>query len=87
MPSARQRIRQAILKKRGLETAGHGKLRPETIHLPQDKHKTLAMKLIESKLGLPMEVLLLQGRGDDIAKRLGVSEACVSRWRRRLGLR
>lgn len=87
MTTAKQRVKQDILRRRGLESAGHGKLRPERIHLPDDKNKTLAMKLIESQLGLPMEVLLLQGKEADIAKRLGVSISCVSRWRLRLELR
>lgn len=87
MTSTKQRVKDRILRKRGLESAGHGKLRPERIHLSKDKTKTLAMKLIEGQLGLPMEVLLQQGKGADIAKRLGVSVACVSRWRLRLGLR
>jgi len=87
LTTAKQRIKDSILKRRGLESAGKGKLRPETIRLSKDRTKTLAMKLIERQLGLPMEVLLQQGKGADIAKRLGVSVACVSRWRLRLGLR
>jgi len=86
----KQRIKDSILKRRGLERAGQGRIRkaqPEAIHLPEDKTKTLAMKLIERQLGLPMEVLLLEGKEADIAKRLGVTISCISRWRLRLGLR
>lgn len=87
MTSAKQRIKDNILRKRGLESAGKGRLRPETIHLSKDKTKTLAMRLLEEHFKLPMEVLLQQGKEADIAKRLGVTISCISRWRLRLGLR
>lgn len=90
MPTARQRVQADILKRRGIEKAGQGRIRkakPESIPLSKDKSKTLAMRLIEERLGLPMEVLLLKGREADIAKRLGVTISCISRWRLRLGLR
>jgi len=76
-----------LAKRKALESIGYGKLAPESIRLSEDKNKTLAMKLIESQLGQPMEVLLLRGKVATIAKRLGVSVSCVSRWRLRLGLR
>lgn len=87
MTTARQRVRQDILRRRGLEAVGYGKLRPESIHLSDDESKTLAMKLIEAKLGVPIEELLLQGKEADIAARLSISESTVSKWRLRLGLR
>lgn len=87
MTTAKQRIRADILKRRGLELAGYGRLRPEGIHLSDDENKTLAMKLIEAKLGVPIEELLLQGKEADIAARLNVSESTISKWRQRLGLR
>ena len=95
MPTVRQRVQDDILRKRGLRRTGQGRLekvkkrkaQPESIHLSEDKSKTLAMRLIEERLGLPMEALLQQGKGADIAKRLGVTISCISRWRLRLGLR
>jgi transcriptional regulator with XRE-family HTH domain len=67
--------------------AGHGKLEPLRIVRRKEANKTLVMELIEQRLGLPMEVLLLQGREVDIAKRLGVDISTVSKWRKRLDLR
>lgn len=90
MTTARQRVQADILRRRGLEKAGQGKLKPaqpESIRLPEGDDKTLVMKLIEQRLGLPMEVLLLDGKEVDIAKRLGVTESCISKWRLRLGMR
>lgn len=87
MPGAKQRIQRDILRRRGLEPAGQGRLQPERIRLSGNKKKTLAMRLIESQLGLPIEVLLLDGKEADIAERLGIHHSTVSRWRLRLGLR
>lgn len=87
MTKAKERVKRDILKRRGLEPAGQGRLRPERIKMSGNKKKTLAMRLIESQLGLPIEVLLLEGKEANIAERLGIHESTVSKWRLKLGLR
>lgn len=52
-----------------------------------DGRKTLAMRLLESHFGKPIEELLsLDKAGRDIARRLGITESAVSKWRKRMGL-
>jgi transposase len=48
--------------------------------------KTGLMFRLESRYGAPIEVLLLQGSGREVAARLGITESCVSRWKQRFGL-
>jgi len=49
--------------------------------------KTLAMILLEERYGKPIEMILsLDKRGMDIARELRVTESCISRWRKRLGI-
>ena len=52
-----------------------------------NKHKTLAMRLVESHFGKPIEVLIsMDQKGGDVARRLGFTPGCITRWRQRLGL-
>lgn len=53
------------------------------------KDKTAEMRLVELRLGEPIEALLnpTRGNGATIAGRLGISEGAVSKWRKRLGIR
>lgn len=52
-----------------------------------DKRKTLAMRMVESHFGEPIEQLLSTGKkGVDIARLLTLSPSTVARWRQRLGL-
>lgn len=81
-----ERIRRKILKDRGLTRAGQGHLEPQPAE-PDDPNKTLAMRLIEARLGVMIEELLSEGSLKEVAVLLGVKESTVSKWRLRLGLR
>lgn len=85
-PQFKERIRRRLLKNRGLVRAGHGHLEPMPDE-PRDPNKTLAMRLIEARLGVLIEVLLLEGSLKEVAALIGVDETTVSKWRLRLGLR
>ncbi len=82
----KERIRRRILKERGLVRAGKGHLEPMPDE-PDDPNKTLAMRLIEARLGRLIEDLLMEGSLKEVALLLGIKESTVSYWRLRLGLR
>jgi hypothetical protein len=82
----KERVRRKILKDRGLIRAGKGHLEPMPDE-PNDPNKTLAMRLIEARLGVLIEELLSEGSLKEVAVLLGVDETTVSKWRLRLGLR
>ncbi len=82
----KERIRRKILKDRGLVRTGKGHLEPAPDE-PGDPNKTLAMRLIEARLGVMIEELLSEGSLKEVADLLGVKESTVSKWRLRLGLR
>lgn len=82
----KERTRRKLLKDRGLIRTGQGHLEPMPEELG-DPNKTLAMRLIEARLGLQIEDLLSEGSLKEVALLLGVKESTVSKWRLRLGLR
>ena len=82
----KERVRRKILKDRGLVRTGKGHLEPMPDE-PDDPNKTLAMRLIEARLGTQIEELLSEGSLKEVALLLGVKESTVSYWRLRLGLR
>ncbi len=82
----KERIRRKVLKDRGLIRIGKGHLEPMPDE-PVDPNKTLAMRLIEARLGKLIEELLSEGSLKEVAVLLGVKESTVSKWRLRLGLR
>ena len=82
----KERIRRNVLKKRGLVRTGQGHLEPASTE-PGDPNKTLAMRLIEDRLGVQIEELLAEGSLKEVAALIGVKESTVSKWRLRLGLR
>jgi hypothetical protein len=82
----KERVRRKILKDRGLVRTGKGHLEP-ALDEPNDPNKTLAMRLIEARLGVMIEELLSEGSLKEVALLLGISESTVSYWRLRLGLR
>ncbi|KKM94904.1 hypothetical protein LCGC14_1193760 [marine sediment metagenome] len=85
-PHFKEKIRQKILKRRGLVRTGQGHLEPMPDE-PDDPNKTLAMRLIEARLGVVIEELLSEGSLKEVAVLIGVKESTVSKWRLRLGLR
>lgn len=85
-PQFKERVRREVLRKRGLVRAGHGRLESAPDE-PTDPNKTLAMRLIEARLGVPIEESLMAGSLEEVAKLLGINETTVSKWRLRLGLR
>lgn len=82
----KERVRRQVLKNRGLIRTGQGHLEPASTE-PGDPNKTLAMRLIEDRLGVMIEELLAEGSLKECAVLLGVKESTVSKWRLRLGLR
>ena len=83
----KERIRKQVLKNRGLVRTGQGHLEPMPDSPDGDPNKTLAMRLIEARLGVQIEELLSEGSLKEVAVLLGVKESTVSKWRLRLGLR
>lgn len=83
------RIRERILKERGLAPSPKGSLEPkEPMSIPDpDSLKTLAMRLLEIQFGVPIEELLQVGDLKTTARILGIDQSTVSLWRLRLGLR
>ncbi len=82
----KERVRRKLLKDRGLIRVGKGHLEPMPDE-PDDPNKTLAMRLIEARLGIVIEELLSEGSLKEVALLIGVKESTVSKWRLRLGLR
>ena len=82
----KERVRRKLLKDRGLVRVGKGHLEPMPDE-PEDPNKTLAMRLIEARLGRLIEDLLMEGSLKEVADLLGIKESTVSKWRLRLGLR
>jgi len=82
----KERVRRKLLKDRGLVRVGKGHLEPMPDE-PEDPNKTLAMRLIEARLGIMIEELLSEGSLKEVALLIGVKESTVSKWRLRLGLR
>lgn len=60
---------------------------PPAIPSDYNGHMSLAMRITEARLGKPLSEVLAKGTLAELAVLLGVSEATVSRWRGRLGLR
>ena len=89
MTTSRQRLKQRVLKKRGLTKDKGGHLAPHTpgpLRPDPTGRKFLSMRLMEDRFGVSLEELLDGKRGWELAILLGVSEATISRWRKRLGL-
>ncbi len=88
MPGLRlkRKVQNKILKDRGLKRKGEGHLEPMPDE-PVDPNKTLAMRLIEARLGRLIEELLIMGSLQEVSVLLGIKESTVSKWRLRLGLR
>lgn len=89
MATAKQRLRTRVLRQRGLASAPKGHLAPVTpapVARDHTGRKSLAMLLMEEKHGKPLEELLAHGKLAELSLTLGVSEATISRWRKRLGL-
>ena len=91
-PKFKERMRQQLLARRGLTRVGQGHLEslpplelvPE---FPGAEHKTLAMRLIEQRFGVPIEELLVEGALQEVGTLLGIDQSTVSKWRKLLGLR
>jgi len=87
-PRFKERLRQEILRKRGLQREGHGHLgdvpKPE---FTDSGNKTLAMRLLEEIHGRPIEELLMEGNINEVGAALFLDPSTVSKWRLRLGLR
>lgn len=50
-------------------------------------HKSTSMRLVETHFGVPIEELIsIDKNGKAVARRLGVSTSCVSKWRKQLGI-
>lgn len=83
----KSRLRDSILKRRGMETDRYTGLKKVASIPPPDGIKTLAMRQIEARFDTPIEELLMEGELSEVAYKLGVHFTTVSKWRERLGLR
>lgn len=84
MPTARQKVQQSILRRKGLKPERyHGVKIPQ---LSTDDNKTLAMRLLEWHFGAQIEDLLFYGNLATTARYLGIDPSTVSKWRLKLGL-
>lgn len=86
MSKRRRELQDLVLKRRGLQRAGRGRLVTTPVP-PPDGRKTLAMRILESKFSMPIEALLQGGTLQEVADKLGIDFTTVSLWRKRLGLR
>lgn len=93
--SYKQRVRQDILKRHGLEPAKHGQLKPVVkrkaslagVDLNPKPGKTLTMLLLEAQLGEPIEIILESGTLGTLSRETGLHRSTISKWRKQLGLR
>jgi hypothetical protein len=95
MATAKERLQDSVLNRRGLERSEVGKLvvtdgtqfAKRRSKIP-DSNKTTLMKVLETSFDEPIEELIsLKFSLISAAKRLGITESCVSRWRLQLGMR
>ena len=98
--SFRKRLRANILRDRGLEPKPYGQLKPSTpetitvrlagsrtlkvIMAPTGIHKSIVQRLIEERIGQPLEDVLWLGTLKEVAGALGVDYSTVSKWRKQL---
>jgi len=80
------KLQEQILRQRGLESRDYKGFTPSELP-PSDGTKTLAMRLLEARFGLPIAVMLADGSLAEVAEFLGVDQSTVSKWRLRLNLR
>ena len=77
-------LKQRILKKRNVVLEPRTK-NPITVdELPTPFHKTIRMRFIELKHGIPIQELVADGSIDDVAYVIGVDRSTVSKWRKRI---
>jgi len=90
MPSSRQKVRDRVLQRRGLEPVARKRLQPirvSPVAPDPTGRKTLAMRLVEDRFGKPLEELLDNSKTlAEMGKVIGISESTACRWRKRLGL-
>ena len=85
-PHYNERLRRQILKNRGLQRVGHGRLEPKAIR-PKDPRLTLAMRLIEARFHQPIDDLIWDGTLEQVGNMLDMAPSTISKWRKRMGLR
>lgn len=87
MRSSRKRLQETVLKRRGMQVGRYGHIEPKPVARDPEGKKTLVMILVEDRFGQPIEQLLdSRYKLSELAELLGVTEATISRWRKRLGL-
>ena len=85
--STKAKLQEQILRQRKLvDAGGYSGLTIDKLP-PADGVKTLAMRLLEARFGIPIAVLLSTGTLKEVAEFLGVDESTISKWRLRLRLR
>lgn len=95
MPGQRAaaRLREEMLRRRGLAVGRSGKLTPKPPvkpgrSPPSRSDLTLAMRLLEEQYGKPIvELISVDQNIMEVSRRLGIDKGLISRWRKRLGLR
>jgi len=77
-----QKTRDKILAQRGVGTSTNIGKKLTPYH--RDSSKTPLMLLIEARLGVPIEDILWSEPQRQLARKLGVHESCLSKWKKKL---
>ena len=82
MATSSSKIRNRILKNRGVELAKHTKAPVTYDDMPAVYPKTRAMKYVELKFSAKLEDLIFDGTIYDLEKKLGIDATTISKWRK-----
>jgi len=80
--TSQSKIKQRILKQRGVELAKYTREPLTYAEAPAPYHKTPLMKYIELKFGDKLEHLISDGTVREAGKRLGIDYSTISKWRK-----
>ena len=77
-------LKQKILKKRNVVLEPRTKNPISIDEMPTPFKKTIRMRFIELKHGIPIQELIAVGSIDDVAYVIDVDRSTVSKWRKRI---
>lgn len=75
------KIRKEILRKRGVQMEKHTRKPISVEELPTPYKKTSLMKLLELKMGIPLEQFIFTGTIYEAEKKLNIDATTISKWR------
>lgn len=87
-PGLKRKLRNRMLRERGLQRIGYGRLNsPPKLEFPTDG-KTLAMRALEQQHGKPIEEIIGEGSLNEVVERLEgiLDRSTISKWRKKLGI-